>query len=87
MLWQKNEYNADEFEVLNGKVREFGISGFIFSAEIPVYKNSLLHQKTEHKEVKSHLTRKKAFSADGRWMALGFQLMGLCTITCAVKAN
>ncbi len=38
MQGQEMETTQEEYEVLNGKVREIHIDHFIFNAEIPVYK-------------------------------------------------
>ncbi len=53
-----------------------GIDEFVFNKELPVFKKSVLLQKTEDEQVKSLVERKQAFSAGGIWMTLGFKLMG-----------
>ncbi len=75
VLAEKIKTIQQEYEVLKIKVREFGISDFIFNAKISMYKKILLHQKTNDEQVIFLVTRKHAFSTGGLWMAIGFQLM------------
>ncbi len=53
-----------------------GINDFVLNEELPWYTKSVLHQKSEDKQVKLLVEQKQAFSAGTIWVALGSNLMG-----------